>query len=76
MKLVRWLKREWECARFGLPNSHPIDVFFDMVREWVASAHCKIRGHDLKDVSVAGPDSGNMALECQRCGQGWCTWLY
>lgn len=37
---------------------------------------CEKHGHDWVDESVAGPDSGNMAGTCLRCGESFCTWLY
>ena len=37
---------------------------------------CQIVGHALIDVSVAGPDSGNVAVECVFCGWGWSKALY
>lgn len=37
---------------------------------------CQIMGHDWKDVSEAGPDSGNMAVACTFCGEYHTNPLY
>ena len=37
---------------------------------------CKVFGHRLADRSVATPDSGNMDVECKRCGEYWSNPLY
>ncbi len=37
---------------------------------------CFFKGHDLRDLSSAGPDSGNMDHECVRCGLYFHVTLY
>ena len=49
---------------------------------WYCTKHqidgllCKVFGHKLADRSVATTDSGNMDVECERCGQYWSNPLY
>ena len=58
--------------------------FWWCIRNWVwyYTKHqvnkliCKRRGHAIVDVSTAGPDSGDMAWECRRCGESGSTTLY
>lgn len=37
---------------------------------------CSKKGHDWTDTSYGGPESGNMSVECDRCGQSHYTQLY
>ena len=41
-----------------------------------AQTECREDGHDLVDVSSAGPESGDMDHECRRCGEYWSVPLY
>lgn len=49
---------------------------WERARQWVLYKRCERNGHNWKDVSYAGPDSGNMALECTECGEYWEYPLY
>lgn len=40
------------------------------------SAVCRDQGHDIRDCSSGGPESGNMDHECVRCGQYFPVPLY
>ena len=46
------------------------------VWECILSLKCKWKGHDWEDNSHAGPDSGNISMDCKRCGYSFTTWLY
>lgn len=37
---------------------------------------CEVVGHDWKDESHAGPESGTIAMSCNRCGECHSTILY
>ena len=37
---------------------------------------CRFWDHDWNDTSYAGPDSGAMGMECNRCGAGGTTVMY
>lgn len=47
-----------------------------LTRHQVDKLICKRRGHEVMDVSVAGPEGGDMAWECKRCGESGYTTLY
>ena len=46
------------------------------IRQLVNRCVCFFKGHDLRDLSSAGPDSGNMDHECVRCGRYYRVTLY
>lgn len=51
-------------------------TYWQMVADYVAQYYCQWRGHKWEDVSTAGPDSGNVTIECSRCGESHRTVLY
>lgn len=84
-----FIEDHWDdiCASWGCKDKWFRVVgclfVFDWVQEepeWVdqmnRAAQCWAQGHDIVDVSTAGPDSGNMDHECKRCGQEWRVPLY
>ena len=48
--------------------------------EWagmlLSYTRCRVHGHDWKDESYGGPDSGCMAGSCSRCGHSFHHTLY
>lgn len=55
---------------------HNIAGQFDNLVQEVNEAICTVRGHDWEDQSSAGPDSGDVTVECKRCGEFHHTQLY
>lgn len=53
-----------------------LDVIIGDIRYYIAAIICKIKGHDWKDNSYAGPESGYMGVECKRCGLSSGSHLY
>lgn len=51
-------------------------VIWFFTRHQIDILICKIRGHKIIDCSIAGPNSGNMDHECERCGKYWHIPLY
>lgn len=47
-----------------------------MIRHYWLRLICKIKGHKWIDTSVATPDYGDMAMDCERCGASFYHSLY
>lgn len=64
---------------YGLGNSRlpvAIETIALMVKITTLRLICKIAGHKLVDHSCAGPDTGNVSIECTRCGFSHSATLY
>lgn len=62
--MIDWLKKYRDPAYWGYESDHwRLVVEFELLR-----LVCRVRGHKWVDCSYAGPDSGNMDMECERCG--------
>jgi hypothetical protein len=56
------------------PNVFGFIVF--LVSSFISESLCRVKGHDWIDTSTAGPDSGDISGECERCGKSFQHILY
>lgn len=66
------------CPEYGIPPHRPTAVGFLWfhAKTTLRSLVCCFRGHDWRDESCGGPDSGCTAGSCKRCGYSFHTQLY
>lgn len=79
MGIIESLKQEIEFAKICVPEEKPIGTIKALQIILVPRAKmavCGYIGHDLVDDSQAGPESGDMAGYCKRCGYSYRVILY
>lgn len=54
----------------------PITIACDILRQLWVSIPCAIGGHNWRDDSYGGPDSGCYDMTCERCGYSFSEVLY
>lgn len=79
---IKWLRVEHAMAEQMGETRLPFALYVVpaiMQEFWcskVLTFICARRGHRLIDESYGGPESGCVAMYCERCGQSWHHQLY
>jgi len=73
IKTDAWMSKEMEGDNYYLSL---VQSFFSHLDFFIRLFVCKLKGHDWEDTSHADPDSGYISMDCRRCGQGFCHYLY
>lgn len=78
---IHHIREEWNWHKMcqfhdGRSRVRPFWFVYWCCITVVKDLRCVVQGHKLEDESTVGPDSGDIALVCSRCGYTYHHQLY